>query len=1161
MAPADDFVPPTDPRQAAICWIWQDVLDVNQVGIDDDFFELGGHSLFAMQVLARVRREFGVALPIRVLLDGPTVRQLTAAVRAADTVDDRTISRRPGALELSYAQRRLWFLDQLAPQSTGYSVQALYEIRGRLDCGAFERALSGIWSRHDVLRGRCVEHDGEPRLVVDDPGPFPLVTVDLTHLDPVARGTEVRQLVREDMAQPFDLARGPLMRALLIRTADDEHMVLLSFHHIVIDKRSIHVLWTELSALYDAFLAGRPAPLAPLALQYSDYAAWQRSWLTDERIQAQLDRWRKALDGVPPSLDLATDYPRPAILRGRGGRVEFEVPVEVADELRRIGRVHNATLFMVLLTAFDIVLSRYSGSCDIITGSPLSGRVRPELDNLIGFFANSIPLRLRWSGNPTFTQLLATARDCALDAYAQEDVQFDRLVDDLVTGRDLSRNPIFQVWFDVDTVTAVPSPEGCTVKVVRTESVNTRLDLEMLLEVHGPQLTGWLNYNSDLFAPATAERIVRHFSTLLGAIAAAPDARISRLSMMDVPDQMALIGNDQSPQLPALLDHDPLVAFGRHVAATPEKPALIFRDQTLTYAGLDARANQTAHMLRGYGVGPDTVVGVCLPPGTEVFMALLGILKAGGAYLPLDPALPDERLAAMLIDAGARVVLTDSHFAPRIPAGVERVLVGDHLRGRPDTAPPRIKYPSNLAYVVYTSGSTGRPKGIAVTAQTIATFTGWKLATRPGPRRCAQLTSIGFDVSVQEFFVTLLGGGTLVIADEEERRDPARLLDLMSLHAVERVYMSPGLLRQVAGEWAASTTAGLALTEVIAGGEALHVTDEVRQFLAALPDAALENQYGPSETHHVTSHTLTGDRQSWPAEPPIGQPIAGVEVYLLDHTLQPVPVGVRGEVYVGGTGLARGYLGQPGLTAERFVANPFRPGQRMYRSGDVAIRRADGVLTFHGRTDDQVKIRGYRIEPGEVQAALLAHPRVREAVVLPFDGPNGTQLVAYLAPAPGEAVPELTELRSFLRPSLPEYMLPVALVPLAALPLNRSGKVDRGALLPPPTGLRASTRPYTAPRTAHEAALCEIWTEVLRLHRVGIDDDFFELGGHSLLATQAVARVRRQFDVALPIHVLFERPTVRQLAAALEELIVDEVAKLDAEQVRQLLTAAGDIEV
>ncbi|MEV6075234.1 amino acid adenylation domain-containing protein [Streptomyces sp. NPDC052069] len=1157
-------VPPRNDAERRMAALWTEILGGAELGIDDDFLERGGHSLQAAQIVSRTREAYGVDVPVRGLFDHPTVRAFTELVAHAGGATVPAIAPAAGDPQLSFAQQRLWFLDQVGTDSALYNVQGLWRIVGRLDVGALERAINEVRRRHDVLRSTFVSVAGLPRVVIGAPGDLPLIWTDLSGLDPERAGTEARAVARRCADEPFDLARGPLMRTRLMRTDDATHYLAVTFQHIVVDGWSMNVFWAEVSALYDGLARGRSVPLPELPVQYTDYAAWQRTMLDDSENARHLAFWREQLAGAPDSLDLPTDRPRPRTPSGRGAQVDFTVPVAVADELRALGRAHGASLFMVLLAGFDVLLAKHSASSDIVTGSPVSGRVRPELDKLIGFFVNTIPLRLRWSGDPHFTELLRQAREVTLDAYAHEAYPFEHVVAELTGERDLGRNPVFQVWFDVDSVAEPTLPGDLECAPVPMPAHVARFDLEMYLEDRDGLLSGRLVHSTDLFTGETAAGLVRQFLRLLAGIAERADRPLSQLSALEDREREMLLVEWNRDPVDVHTGGSIVDTFTDQLARTPDRTALADGQETLTYAELEARANQVANALRARGCGPEQVIGVCMNRGVDVFVLMLGIMKAGGVYLPLDPIHPADRLGYMLESAGASLVVYGAGFEQCVAGGTAALVGAGEFLARagaaPTTRPERKALPGHLSHVLFTSGSTGRPKGIGLCDSTLENLVGWKLADGHGHRRVAQLSSIGFDVALQEFYVTLAAGGTLTVIDDRTREDLDRLLDVLAEKRVQRMYSSPSMLQQLAATWARRAdrhTLPLTLTEVIVGGEALRLTTEIREFLAALDGAVLENQYGPAETHAVTRLTLGGEPACWPARPPIGTPLPNVAVYVLDERLRPVPVGVRGEAYLRSSALARGYIGRPSMTAARYVADPFsgEPGSRMYRTGDVARWTTDGRLEFAGRTDDQVKIRGFRIEPAEVEVVISTHPQVQNAAVLVHPGPGGgLQLTAYIVPVAGGTAPAAKALKDFLRTLLPDYMIPVSYVPLPELPLNPNGKVDRRAL-PEPDAVLGGGAVAEALGSAQEEIIAGIWTQVLAVGPVGPHDNFFDLGGHSLLATQVVSRVREAFAVTLPVRALFENPTVSLLAQKVEEVITAEVLGMTAQEMARFTSA------
>ncbi|MFG1892310.1 amino acid adenylation domain-containing protein, partial [Micromonospora sp. NPDC049051] len=953
-----------------------------------------------------------------------------------------------GDAPLSFAQRRLWFLGQMVPDSSSYHADHVWRIDGPLDPVALQHALQQVWERHGALRVRFHEVEGEPRQSTGPVTSIPLPVVQLpgTGADPTA---EVLAMVADDALRPFDLSTGPLMRARLVRVDDDVHYFVLVLHHIVVDGWSLGVFWRDLAAAYEAARTRRGG-LPPLPLQYPQYAQWEQAAVTEEQIGQQLAFWRDTLDGAPPYVDLPSDLPRPRTLSGRGGSVDFVVPPAVTERLRAIAEEGAASVYMVLLAAFDVFLARYSGRTDVVTGSGMAGRDRADLEELMGFFVNSVPIRVRWSGDPTFRQLLAHVREVALSAYSNQELPFERLVREVAPERDTSRNPLFQVWFDGGRPVESPALPGLRVSPVGSDAANTPFDLEVKIEDRGADMYGVVVYSTDLFHRSTAERMAERYTTLLAALAGQPDQAVSQAGWLSPGESDLVLRGFNVDDVPVEPAADLMTAFEQRVASSPDAVALLSDGQQMTYRELDILINRLANHLVAAGVGPEVVVGLCVDRGFQSVVALLAIFKAGGVYLPLDPKLPPARLQYVMRSADPALIVTDSAMRDRIPdLGRTSMCVDTDAAAialRSPTAPPRRRRPTNLMYVIFTSGSTGEPKGISVTARTLDNLIAWHLAHDTRPRRGLYLASVGFDVCFQEIFVTLLSGGTLTIAREEIRQDPYLLLELLERHEIDTLHAPPALLDQVILAWVQSPLP-LSLRHVYAAGDVLRISADTRRFAAALAGVRFENQYGPSEAHIVTTQILTGDPAGWPEQVPVGRPLAGPQVYVLDERMQPAGIGMRGEVYVGGDVLARGYLGRSAATAERFVADPFAgvPGARMYRTGDLARWGVDGVLEFVGRADSQVKIRGFRIEPGEIESALERHENVARALVVVQEKDGDRRLVAYVVPQRSSAVQPTTEaLRDYLAGLLPVHMVPGGFVVLDELPLNSNGKVDRG---------------------------------------------------------------------------------------------------------------------
>jgi amino acid adenylation domain-containing protein len=1124
---AEGFVAPQGPVEEILAEIWAEVLGgrVERVGAHDDFFALGGHSLLATQVVSRVREAFGVEIPVRALFEAPTVARLAArigaAARGARTPPVVPVPR-VGPLPLSFAQQRLWFLDQLEPGSAVYNIPMAVELTGRLDVAVLAAALAEIVRRHEVLRTSFQEVAGEPMQVIAPAAGPGLPVIDLAALPAGRREREAGRLAAAAARRPFDLGRGPLLRAALLREEDERHVALLTMHHIVGDGWSIGVLVRELGTLYAAFLAGAPSPLPELAVQYADFAVWQRQFLSGGLLESELAWWRGQLAGMPPALELPADHPRPAAQSVRGATLDFGIGPEDLAGLNRLARRHGVTLFMVLLAGFLELLRRYTGEDDLAVGTPVAGRTRVEVEPLIGLFVNTLVLRASLAGGPRVLGLLERVGETTLAAYVHQEVPFERLVEELVPERDLSRPPLVQVLFVVQNAPAAPLElPGLALAASAVPTETAKFDLTCSLMETDGELAGSVEYVRDLFEATTIERLAGHLGRLLAGLAAAePGTPLPELPLLSAPERHQLLGewNDTAAAYPRGACLHELVAA--QAERTPGAVAASFEGEPLTYRELVGRARQLARHLIALGVEPDGRVGVLLERSLEMIVALLGVLEAGAAYVPLDPALPPERLDLLVESAGLAVVLTGE----RLAAGWSEI--AEH----PPTAPAVRMEEDNLAYVIYTSGSTGQPKGVMIPHRGIVNRLVWMqeaYGLRPEDR-VLQKTPFGFDVSLWEFFWPLLVGARLVFARPEGHKDPEYLVDLIAREGITTLHFVPSMLEAFLE--APGVESLTSLRRVLVSGEALPPR-LVERFFARLGHAELHNLYGPTEASvDVSSWHATLDPLPTPV--PIGRPIANHRLHVVDRDLEAQPAGAHGELLLGGLGLARGYLGRPDLTAAAFVPDPFggKPGGRLYRTGDLVRQLPDGNVQYLGRLDHQVKIRGFRIEPGEIEVALARQPGVREAVVLAREEAGEKRLVAYVVPA-GEPAPSPADLQGALRRSLPHYMVPSAFVFLDGLPVTANGKLDRRALSRLAVAAAGPAREFTAPHGPVEEVLAAIWAEVLKLERVGAHDDFFALGGHSLLATQAMSRVREAFRVEMPLRALFEAPTVAALAA------------------------------
>lgn len=1063
---------------------------------------------------------------------------------------------RAGALPLSFAQQRLWFLARLEPGNPYYNCPIALRLKGQLHVAALARVLDEIVRRHEILRTTFKVIDGQPVQIIAARSQS-LPVLDLGEL-PDAEA-EARRLVEEEARRPFSLEQGPLLRTTLLRLSAQEHILVVVLHHIVADGWSAGILVKEIKALYEAFVRGAPSPLAELPIQYADFARWQREHFAGERLAQLIAYWKEQFGGNLPVLELPTDRPRASVQTFAGARQSLMLPTALAGELKALGRNEGATLFMVLLAAFQVLLHRYTGQTDMLIGSPIANRNRREIEGLIGFFVNTLVLRADLAGNPTFRELLRRVAQATLAAYDHQDLPFEKLVEVLQPERDMGHSALFQVLFVLQNAQVAPLELpglGLTPLDVHSGTSKFDLTLEMIESEQG--LSALLEYNTDLFDAATIARLLRQFQTLLEAIVRQPQLKLSELPLLTNEMRQQLLvefNNTTVPFPPPSCIHQ---LFEAQVERTPAALAIVFEQARLTYSELNRRANQLAHRLMALGVGPDVPVGILMNRSPEMVVAVLGILKAGGAYLPLDPVYPRERLAFMMEDCQAPVLLAQQDLMHRLPIDRAQVLCLDadwtELSREGEANPDSKVVAENLGYIIYTSGSTGRPKGVALPQRALVNLLKWHLATLRCGARTIQFASLSFDASFHEIFAALFTGGTLFLIQEEQRRDVNMLARFLVEHAIEKIILPVVVLQQLAKEACARGLAFPHLREVLATGEQLQLNRSVVDWFTALTqradgDCSLHNHYGPSETHVVTSYTLRAPTQDWPAYPPIGRPIANTQLYILDAQFNPTPLGIPGELFIGGTNLARGYFNRPDLTAEKFVPHPFstQPGARLYRTGDQARYLLDGNIEYLGRIDQQVKVRGFRVELGEVEAILRAHGAVEQAVVLLREfTPGDKRLAAYLV-CRQQPHPSASELREFLLNKLPEYMIPAAYIYLDRLPLTPNGKLDRAAL-PAPDAARPVLEPsFVAPRTPLEQTLAGIWQEVLGLDGVGINDNFFELGGHSLLVIQIVSRIADALHVELPLKDFFQLPTIAEQSVAVAQLRAtrDEPGRLD----------------
>jgi amino acid adenylation domain-containing protein len=1112
--------------EVEVAKIWAEVLRVEDVRLDDNFFDLGGHSLLATQVIARLRKTCTRELSLRELFECPTVATLSERIEkhlkqeegreARETEPELRPREGSGAVPLSFAQQRLWFMQQLEPGSAAYNIAGALRLWGALQVAVLERAFNEVIRRHEALRTGFENDNGHPRQLISASLSLRIPLLDLSELPENIRASEVRRVAVAEAQRPFDLTRAPLLRVTLVRLSTEEFVVLYTLHHIVADGWSLGVLVGEVAALYEAFLHGEDSPLPELPIQYGDYAVWQQQWFNSERLQTQLDYWRKQLHGTLPVLELPIARPRPKVQNYRGAQMSFSVPAALTDQLRKLSQAEGVTLFITLLTAFQTLLHRYSGVEDVVVGTATANRRRLETEKLIGCFVNMLALRTDCSGNPRFRELLRRVKEVTLAAYSNQDVPFERVVEELQLERSLGHAPLFQVMLLLQNA---PRQElhlpGLTMTTEKSDADTAKFDLTLSLNEEEGGLSGWLEYNTDLFAASSIAQLLEHFGVLLAGIVARPEENIWRLPLLSERERRRLLVEWNETRAEYGSEETLAQLFAAQVERTPDAVAVVCGEEQLSYRELDARANQLGHYLRGQGVGPEVLVGLCVERSVEMVAALLGILKAGGAYVPLDPAYPRERLAFMVADACVRVLLTQAVLTE----AREQI-------GRESREAVRVRVSgANLAYLIYTSGSTGVPKGVQITQGAVVNLLR-AMRERPGMNaedRMMAVTTLSFDIAGVELYLPLLVGGQVVVLSRAESGDGRGLGQALERHGATVMQATPATWQMLlSAGWE-----GAAGLKILCGGEALP-----RELAERLLQRGREvwNLYGPTET---TIWSARSEVAGGAAAVSIGRPLSNTEMYILDGALEPEPVGVGGELYIGGAGLSRGYWRRPELTAEKFVPDPYSgmAGARLYRTGDVVRYREDGEIEHLGRNDHQVKVRGFRVELGEIETVVGRYGGVEQSVVVAReDVPGDKRLVAYFTAR--ERV-EAGELRRYLKQELPDYMVPSGLVQLEQLPLTANGKLDRRAL-PAPQVRAEATAQYVAPRTETEVLLARIWSEVLRVSGVGVEDNFFELGGHSLLATQVMAQLNGALAMELPLRALFEYPQLGSLAEQVE---------------------------
>ena len=1226
------YVPPRNPLEQVLAGIWREILKVSQLGVHDNFFDMGGHSLVVMQIVSRVRDTLGAELPVRAIFETPTIADLahsllqdpdtaesisntasllvqlealdqqesspvtppidtdhlpqsatgnglppaSSAVQALPDFVPPTSSKTPAPL--SFAQERLWFLDHFQPGNTSYNVLAPFPWAEPVNVPILTQALQQMVQRHEVLRTVFGLEQGQPVQIVQSSTSIDLHCTDLRHLPLHEARTKASALASEQARSPFDLARGPLLRAFLFQIGPQENLFALAIHHVISDAWSLNIFFSELVTIYRALCSGKNPALPPLEAQYSDFARWQRQWLTGPNLEKKISYWRRQLADAPPILEFPLDYPRPVNTEFRRGGTEFlKIPESTILALEKIARPENATLFMVLLAAFKVLLYRYTGQDHIVVGTPIANRNRREFEALIGFFVNTLVLHTDLSGDPSFRELLARVRKVTLDAYSHQELPFERLVAELNPERTLNVSPLFQVMFILQKGPIVfrsGNPGSDELQALALQQSVAKFDLTFYLEEIGNEILGFVEFDVNLFHRQNVKSIISHFEILLERIAQAADQPISRVSLLSEAERKALLHEPAQPLAP------PEISAAHHfveIQAKKTPSALaITGPAKITYSELNARANQLARVLRELGVASDVCVGVDLERGPDLLLALLAVLKAGGAYLPIDLEFPSGRIALMIAQAGVPLVLTSRKLAVHLENCSSRLQciedLDSLLAAQSTENLPWNGCKDNLSYVIYTSGSTGTPKCVGLPHATLINLIAWQLqATHlSAPAATVQYSSPSFDVCLQEVFATWANGGSLVCISEEQHRDPAALCKAMVAEEVKRIYLPFVALQQLA-EYASSTRAKLPpLQEVLTAGEQLRITPRILGLFAKLKDCTLINHYGPSESHVVTAYDLGADQSLWQGLPPIGSAAAGARLYVLDASGELAPLGVPGELYLGGDSLARGYLNDPAATAQRFVPDPFSgvAGSRMYQTGDIVRYDVAGLMHFMHRKDQQVKIRGFRVELGEIEHHLSHYPGVAEVAVTTWrrTGSYDARLVAYVVPQPRSELNPLS-MAEFLKRELPDYMIPADFVFLDSLPLTATGKLARNRLPQVERARGQTDKLYIAPRTPMEQQLVAFWSELLGLTNPSVEDSFFELGGHSLLVTQLVSKIAEQFQVEVPVRQVFETPTVAQLAvfimkaqaqqgaATTLEALLEEVEEISDEDAFKLLLA------
>ncbi|PZU94481.1 MAG: non-ribosomal peptide synthetase [Pseudanabaena sp.] len=1132
------------PIEDLLANIWSNVLGIKSVSIHDNFFAMGGHSLKVMQVMARVRDSFSIDLPLQTLFREPTIAGLSREIEAAYQnqqgyqIPPIVPTERSTYEPVSFAQQRMWFLQQFEHNNATYNIPIVYRISGLLEIAILEKSLVALVKRHEILRTSFISVNEQIVCAIAETIPLPFTVV---KLEPEITPESLQQLIDIEIRQSFDLSKPPLFRVKTLQLDESDHVLIINFHHIITDDWSINIFMQELAELYQSYLHNKPISLKNLSIRYVDFAVWQRQWLQGEILQSLTNYWQQQLAEPLPILSLPTDRPRPLIQTFRGATQSLSLSVDLTEKIKNLAQRTETTLFMILLAAFQILLARYSGQTDIIVGTPISGRHQVETENLIGLLVNSLAIRIDLSGNPTFEQLLGKVRSVTLAAYTYQDLPLEQLIEALQIKRELSYAPLFQAMFSLLNTPSQTAKfsEDLELIPIWSHTGTTKVDLTLGLQETGSEIKGVFEYNSDLFDAGTIQRLIGHFQIILEAIVRNPQQRIAELPILTETERQTILVEWQQTQTEYPRDKTITQLFEAQVEKNPDAIAVVYEDQQISYQELNQRSNQLAHYLHKLGVSNNQPIGICVERSIDAIISLVAILKAGGSYLPIDSDYPRDRINYMLANAQAQILVTQqtlrSNFLNHQLCVIELDRQWEMMAKESKENLSSNTTAENIAYIIYTSGSTGEPKGVVVPHRAVNRLVINTDYIKLSPRdRVAQASNIAFDAATFEIWGALLNGAKLIGIPKEILLSPHKLAKQIRQQQITTLFLTTALFNQVAKQIPEGFSP---LSNLLFGGEASD-PKAVRNILEQGSPDRLLHVYGPTENTTFSSWYLVESVDKEAATIPIGKPIANSQMYILDRDLNPVPIGVVGEIYVSGDGLAKSYLERPEITAEKFIHHSFTKSDsiRLYKTGDLGRYLPDGNIEILGRSDFQVKIRGFRIELGEIETALRLQEEVRETIVIACDDERGSkQLVAYVVPK----IESLTgkELRSFLKEKLPDYMIPTFFVFLDELPLTPNGKVDRQALPTPDLASPSLENSFVSPSTTTEQAIAKVWQEILKIEQIGVHDNFFELGGHSLIATQVISRLPQIFGLDIPLSLLFELPTIAELADRIDTML------------------------